>query len=722
MAPFALTIFTGAFLLFQVQPLIGKYILPWFGGSPGVWTTCMLFFQIVLLGGYAYAHFLTERFKPRQQAVIHGVLLLAALLLLPIAPSVAWKPAAALENPTWRILLLLLATIGLPYFVLSTTGPLMQRWFNGLHPGASPYRLYALSNVGSLLALISYPFVFEPMLTRQMQSWLWSGGMVLFAAAAGYCAWQLHRSSAPASAAATDAPPAGPPPPLPGWGTRLLWLVLPAVAVVLLLATTNKLCQDVAVIPFLWVLPLSLYLLTFILCFDHPRWYSRLVFGSLTLLGLGGLQAMIYFGLKLANHGTFPGWTNSLPKWMPGLGGIWAALHFGHDVPLWVQVTLYAGLLFVGCMACHGELAALKPHPRHLTHYFLRISAGGALGGLFVAVGAPHLFTDYYEFHWGWFVCAILVAAFLYHAPLLKRIPWLGYLVRVGLVALVMVTGSLLWRDVEHAKRDALLVRRNFYGSMTVFEYDKDQPETHYYLLQHGKITHGLQLADPAFRFMPTSYYCENSGIGVALKHFPRQTARRLGVVGLGTGTMASHGRTGDYVRIYEINPAVKDLAQTQFTYLKECPATVEVAMGDARLSMENEIQQKNSQQFDVLVLDAFSSDAIPVHLLTKESFDLYRQQLKPDGILAVHISNRYLDLEPVVGMLADEFKWRAWVVNDEEEPEWYIYTSTWVLVTNNEEFLKVPAVAAAGRDWKKPARPLRLWTDDYTALFEVLN
>ena len=371
MPAFALAIFTGAFLLFQVQPLIGKYILPWFGGSPGVWTTCMLFFQVVLLGGYAYAHALSRRCAPRTQVVIHLAFLALALATLPIIPADSWKPAAD-ANPTWRILALLTGTIGLPYLVLAATGPLMQDWFRRSSPGASPYRLYALSNVGSLLALVSYPFVFETILSRQDQARFWSWGLVAYAAACAWCGWRVWRL-APTGQSAADAGESETAP-APGGGDRVLWVALPACASVLLLAVTNKMCQDVAVIPFLWVLPLAIYLLTFIIAFDSPRWYSP-----------------FYYIIALT----------------AALGAGCVALHEGADMEILRQVAVYSVLLFTGCMVCHGELYRLRPHPRHLTSFYLMISAGGAAGGLFVALVAPALFDNFHETHLSFLFTAV---------------------------------------------------------------------------------------------------------------------------------------------------------------------------------------------------------------------------------------------------------------------------------------------------------------------------
>jgi hypothetical protein len=750
MLPFAVTIFTGAFLLFQVQPLIGKYILPWFGGGPGVWTACLLFFQTLLLGGYAYAHFSTTYLKPRTQAVVHFALLALSLALLPITPGEGWKAHIA-GAPVPHILLLLTATIGLPYFVLSSTGPLMQRWFSETNPGVSPYRLYALSNVGSLLALLSYPVFFEVRFTRQQQSAFWSGGLVLFVVFCGFCAWRVwQRTAAPRVIAEPD--PAAAPAVRPAQADRLLWLALPAVATMLLLATTNKLCQEVAVIPFLWVLPLSLYLLSFILCFDHARWYVRSLWIALLTVGAA-------FVVQL----------------------LWA----GNDAPLSFQVIGYNVTLFAACMVCHGELYRLKPAPRHLTGYFLFISAGGALGGFLVAVVAPAVLNDYRELQAGFWILSYLLGIICFRDrtrsiafavglgagaatiavpvlrswfddadPLPKEVlefyrahwPW----IIIGLVAFIACAIDLRRREllrewqprmagfvmlvsvglgamlvVQAAKRGAVPIlssSRNFYGTLKVFDYSADDPERRYHLLLHGATTHGLQFVAEDRAMWPTTYYGETSGVGLAIAQLPA-TGRRLGLVGLGTGTLASYGRAGDYLRIYEINPAVEKIARTHFSYLQRCPAKVEIVMGDARLSMEREVANGGSEKFDLLALDAFSSDAIPVHLLTQESFEIYLKQIKPDGVIAVHVSNRYLDLRPVVVKLAQHFGLKFAIVPDDYQEQWWIYRTTWILVTRNEAILesqKIKDATEAVEPDPKGKRPL--WTDDFTSLYEIIK
>ncbi len=795
MLPYAFAIFTGAFLLFQVQPLIGKYILPWFGGGPGVWTTCLLFFQLLLLGGYAYAHFVSTRLKPRTQAIVHCVLLVAAAAMLPIAPGDFWKAHIA-GNPTWHIILLLGGTIGIPYFILSSTGPLMQQWFSTTNPGVSPYRLYALSNIGSLLALLSYPPVFEVRFTRYTQAALWSAAFVVFALLCAYCAWKAAgkekaeglkaeglkgRSEHPtanvegaddpngkaglsAEGSAETEPPTsnGVDPkseereienPTTSGLDRFLWVALPAIACVLLMATTNKLCQEIAVIPFLWVLPLSLYLLTFVICFDHARWYSRGVFTALLAVAMA-----VVFQLMDA----------------------------GNSAPMMLQIVCYNAALFIACMFCHGELYRLKPQPRHLTGYYLALSAGGALGGILVAVVAPAVFTDYRELPIGLWVLSylagvvcfrhssrdlavaaaigLMLATFVMPAMrmqfsygegywdewrtfythykwiifggitffLLSSLegrarsisrewtPRLGGFV-MGLSVCVAVVVIRQWHSVREVS--VLEETRNFYGTLKVFDYNPADPDNHYYLLLHGATTHGMQFVDPEKAMRATTYYGVNSGVGLAIQNAPRpEGQRRIGLVGLGTGTLASYGRPGDYIRIYEINPAVHRLATTRFEYLRRCQATVDVIMGDARLSMERELAAGEPQKFDVLALDAFSSDSIPVHLLTREAFGIYLKQLKPDGVLAVHTSNRYLNLRPVVERLAAEYGLKAATISIDDEPDWWVYRTTWILVTRNQAVLDVPAIKDVSDYPSESTKEKPLWTDDYASLYQILK
>jgi hypothetical protein len=685
---FGLTIFLSAFLLFQVQPMMGKFILPWFGGGPGVWTICLLFFQVCLLAGYAYAHAVSRFFSTRKQVAVHAVLLVAALFFLPITPGVHWKPEAD-ANPSWRILLLLTVCLGLPYFILSSTGPLLQSWFSRLRPGVVPYRLYALSNAGSLLALVSYPFVFEPSFTRRTQALVWSWSFGAFVLLCAGCAWRFSRTRAITGASAekiSREPVQTSEEPPPTTAVKAWWFGLPACGSVLLLATTNKICLDVPSIPFLWVLPLSLYLLTFMICFDHPRWYARRVFMLLLV---------------------------------PCLALFCYALFEENAVPLLRQTFIYGSALFVGCMICHGEAYRLRPAPRYLTSFYLFIAAGGAAGGVFVGILSPLIFRSYAELNWGfWILTALIFGIFLREKTKIqfrnRRWPAMPMA-----LACAVVFGAPLLYQAHRSAKNVYSISRNFYGVLRVVEGNPTST-AHAFKLNNGGTTHGLQLVDPSLATLATTYYNEPSGIGVALENFPRQANRRVGMVGLGAGTLAVYGRAGDEFRFYEINPEVRHLAETGFSFLKNSAAHVEVIPGDARLSLERE----ESQQFDVLVLDAFSSDSIPVHLLTEEAFETYFRHLKSDGVIAVHISNRHLNLLPVTIGLAKHFqtmmRYIAW---DEKSRPWWFSGSKWVLLSRNQPFmLSQPLISHATIIPDKDAAKAVLWTDDYASLFKVLE
>ncbi|MBI3468631.1 MAG: fused MFS/spermidine synthase [Planctomycetes bacterium] len=733
MARYALTIFLSAFLLFLVQPLIGKYILPWFGGTPAVWTTCMLFFQVLLLGGYAYAHLLADRVAPRVQGSIHLALLGLSLLFLPIAPKEFLKPTGS-ESPQFQILLLLLVTIGAPYLMLSSTGPLLQSWFSRTHAGRSPYRLYSLSNVGSLLALLCYPFLVEPYVRLWHQAMAWSIGFALFVLLCGWCAIQVRRKAdgfdldlpGPAKEPAAGEPPASRshPPAVPShrptFSDITLWLLLSMAGSVMLLAVTNMISQEIAVVPFLWILPLALYLLSFIICFDSPRWYLRWLF--VPLLGIAIAVWCLTLGHQaLTEIVMWTGWFKISP--LPGLedkagelidnackvvfsGGTpfpWIRQNLGTSVDqptLWGATAVHLSLLFACVMACHGELARSKPQPRHLTLYFLMVSIGGAMGGVFVALIAPYIFPWFWEYQLG---LLATWGAVLWAVIREERSPahWGWSVARWSVLApaclLLIPLAGVLSIDLKIHDKDAKFVKRNFYGVLRVTQED-DPTFGAKHVLTHGTITHGYQFLDDEMSRQPTSYYARDTGIFIAAKFHPRRfdadpqnRGLRIGVVGLGTGSIAALGQTGDYFRFYEINPAVLRLSDDWFTYVKDTPAKVEVVLGDARVQMEREVLARQPQQFDVLALDAFSSDSIPMHLLTRECADTYWKHLKPDGILALHISNRYVELRGVCHGLADIFQKKMIVVDSDDDEEIAQSGSTWVLLTSNRQFIDNP-------------------------------
>jgi len=683
MAFFALTIFASAFLLFLVQPLIAKFILPWFGGSAAVWTTCMLFFQVFLLAGYAYAHAVTKYLPARAQAALHTVLLLAAVASLPIIPGAQWKPDSA-NAPVARILELLAVCLGLPYFMLSTTGPLLQAWFVKLRPGVQPYKLYALSNTGSLLALVSFPFLIEPTLTRRTQANTWACCFGIFVLLCVGCAWLLWRHNpSPVHAASTGEKTADSHQPDRKAGDKLLWFLLPMCSSVLLLATTNKLCLDVASFPFLWVLPLTLYLITFILCFDRPAWYARKTFVLLLI---------------------------------PAFASIFWALYKGNDLTLAVQIEIYCGAMAVGCMVCHGEVYRLKPPPRSLTSFYLLIAAGGAAGGVFVAAIAPVIFESYAELSCGLWLVAALVCFIHFRERSAWKIGRLPLPLWPASLAIAITLGIMFLRQ-NQADPKTVTRSRNFYAALRVLELRKQDPDTHAYQLVNGNIDHGLQLLKPAYTVIPMTYYNDRSGVGLAMTYFASRTNCKVGIVGLGAGTLAAYGRPGNIFRFYELNPDVLRIADTWFSYLKESKAHVDVVPGDARLSLERE----QPQNFDLLVLDAFSSDSIPIHLLTREAFDTYARHLKPDGAIAVHVSNQHLDLIPVVIGAMDHLNMDMVYIHWDHDPMPFgLHPSSWLLMSHNQEFLRSKEVFSR-TERPESVKPI-IWTDDYASLLPLLK
>jgi len=697
---YAAIIFLSAFLIFQVQLIISKYILPWFGGGPSVWNTCMLVFQVLLLCGYGYVDLVSRRLSVRTQARLHLTLITVAFVVMcvlgiqwrsPITPATGWKIAFS-QNPVGEVIRVLLVAVGFPFFLLSTTGPLLQMWFSRTR-NRSPYRLYALSNAGSLLGVISYPFLVER-LRLQSQAWIWSFSYLLFLVMCGVSAWQLTRrestrSETSGKLSATSIRPQR--------KTVLLWLALAACSSAMLLATTNLICQEIAVIPLLWVLPLCVYLLSFIICFDGDRWYRRSLFHP--------AYAIAFFSsLFVLSHGPANARTAIL-----------------------IQIGIFCLALLVVCMVCHGELVLSRPVHSRLSIFYLTIASGGALGSALVVLVAPRVFHQVWEFHLSLLLCGLLLLI----AVSSDRGSWFYRgkyrAVMFGMIALLAFQGyryGMSWIAQQEQKR-ALLRERNFFGVKTIQQGQEG------IWLRHGQTTHGLQLSDPALRDEPTLYYRRLSGIGLILDRYPRAAdlngrlrPLRVGVVGMGAATLAAYSHPGDYYRFYEIDPQVVSFSidpqvmglahrDPIFTFLQDSPATIDVALGDARLSLEHEASIGHLQRFDILALDAFSSDSIPVHLLTKEAIALYLQHLSgPDAVLAFHISNRALDLRPIVAGLSREYHLGAVEVY---QPA----SSDWVLVSANPQILRL-----AGK-YSRPvslSTSVPLWTDDYSNLFEVLR
>jgi hypothetical protein len=687
---YALTIGISAFLLFAVQPVIAKMILPWFGGSSAVWSTCMLFFQITLLLGYLYAHFLNGKLRPRMQAIVHSAALGLSLLALPILPNASWKTTGG--APSLKILALLTVTIGLPYFLLSSTSPLLQAWYARTHKDGMPYRLFALSNFASMLALLGYPLLVEPNLATRVQGYSWSFAYAAFAVICGFTAWRACNHPAaglpmieprPSDTGGVLAAPT----PL----VRLLWFGLSASASILLLAVTNHLTQDVAAIPFLWIVPLAVYLLTFILCFEAPRVYHRLIFLPLVIAALGFLMREM---LREENPDS-----------------------------VWRTIEWLAAALFAVCMACHGELARLKPHPRYLTGFYVTVSMGGAMGGLFVGLAAPNLFRAYYEFPLGLGICAAVLTAVYVREVSLAELgpwsrPWMRYAVHAALLAGFGVYLFFAAKVVKNLTTGYRLVARNFYGQLRIIDEGNPQfQEDANRTLVHGTINHGAQFQRDPYRRMPVTYFCPATGVGRGMNALAGSN-RRIGIIGMGCGTLSAYGKAGDLVRFYEINPLVLDIAQNQFTYLKDTPAKLEVAMGDARLSLEAE----PSQQFDLLAIDAFSGDAIPVHLVTTEAFQLYLRHLKPGGILAFNTTNRYLDLQPVMARAAAAYgKIALHYSYEATDGDFLCFDCDWTLVMDRSTLAAHPDLARRAEE-VKPRESFQLWTDDFSNLYSILR
>jgi spermidine synthase len=747
-AHYALTIFLSAFLLFQVQPLIGKTVLPWFGGTPAVWNTCMVFFQSLLLGGYAYAHWSIAKLSPRRQGLVHLILLVVAVAATAptIMPGDGWKPTGT-ESPVGLILLLLTVAVGLPYFTLSATGSLLQAWFARRFPDRSPYPLYALSNAGSLLGLLTFPFLVEPNFGSgaQASGWFWLYALFAFvcSALAIRVGWSAVTGSA--KSGETELEPAV----APTRGLRAIWVGLAACGSVMLLATTNQMAIDVASVPFLWVLPLSIYLLSFILCFASEKRYPRVLFYPLFVASVVAVLSLMLAG--------------------PG-------------VAIYIQVSVYCGALFVFVMVCHGELYRLRPHPRYLTSFYLMLSLGGALGGVFVGLIAPHVFAQYYELH----VCLLLTPALVLYAfwrdPRLefgrrglvmvsgtcalvvvavlgflaveypKKLGYVGYvavavtlMTAFGIIYALKTTadrsplrrgrGRLTWalpgvalcllganlvEEVSYRWQGALEISRSFFGMLRVKDRYLEDPDRAERVLYHGAINHGFQFLSPEKEMWHTSYFGAQSGVGLALVRHPKRKEEvplRVGLLGLGGGTLLTYGKTGDYMRIYEIDPEVERYSRKYFVYFDKTKADTEVVIGDGRLSLERE----QPQRFDVLILDAFSSDSIPMHLLTREALASYIRHLEPDGILAFNMSNRHVDIKPVLKQHAEHYGYEFAYVPNWDDDETGVYGASWGLVSNNDAFWDDWVVEEL-RDESEIDTSIRPWTDDFTNLLAVLK
>ena len=682
-AAYAGVLFLGAFLVFFIQPIAGKALLPWFGGAPAVWTTCLFFFQSLLLAGYACAH-LIARLGRRRQPVAYLALLVVSLIQIPIAIGDRWRPQGG-ELPAPRILAILFLALAAPYVLLASTTPLMQQWVSRDSRIANPYRLYAISNAGSLLALLSYPFIWEPRLAMSAQTAVWSWTYGVFVVLAGALALtQLRGAELPSGDETARRPgPFGPGIPV---RDRLMWFMLAASGSGLLAATTSEMCLDVAAVPFLWVLPLALYLVTFILAFAGI--YHRRLVGAWFTVSVAAL--LVVNGL------------------VPSVSIEW-------------QVATESLALFFGAWLCHGEVARRAPDPRQLTAFYLMIAAGGAAGTL-GALASPLVFRDFWELPLFLSLTAMLFLwAIWLHLPAEDRLERRLTLSAIVLVP-ALIIGFFAWPRIGQLG-ETVATARNFYGVLRVAD---DRPPNFPLMrrLRHGRILHGMQFLEPALRSVPTTYYGVRSGIERAIRSHPNRVAGeplRIGVIGLGTGTIAAWGAPGDRLTFYEINPQVIDFAKSYFTFLQDSEAAIDVVQGDARLSLEQKAARGGGDRFDVLAVDAFSGDAIPVHLLTREASALYWRVLRDDGVLAMHIQNRHLDLAPVVRGLAEAAGKTAILVRGLDNPGTGSFSSNWILVSSNAALLA--GLTGAGEQLDAPGRrPPIVWTDSFSNLYQVLR
>jgi spermidine synthase len=716
--PFALTIFTSAFLLFQVQPLLSKQILPWFGGSPAVWTTAMLFFQTLLCLGYLYAHALAKVPSRQTQARIHVILLVvAALLASRVLPGAELRPASP-DSPVLQVLLILGASVGLPYFCLATTGPLVQHWFTSTAHASSVFRLYALSNVGSFLALLSFPYLLEPWLEQQEMGQLWTAGFWVFAllclpVALG--AWQSKIQLAPSAsghgqeALEPETSEQVAQRAKTSFAQRFSWVALPALASLVFIAATDQISHDVAPEPRLWIATLGLYLVTFILTFDHPRWYRPKLFAVLTLV------------LLLATAGL-----SGIPRW---LGIEW---DYGVNEVRWSHYAL----LFVVCMLCHGELYRRRPvDTRRLTEFYLCMSVGGAFGGLFVTLVATQWFDDYHE----WLMALVLVALLACHVLFRAGSKRPGLAGRLGGVLTAIVMVALLvamqnpwsWREVSKADRTEVLLDqdRNFYGTVSVKERRfLNEPERNDRVFFSGNVTHGQQFLSESLRHVPTTYYARDSGIGETLLWAMSQKPNlSVALIGLGAGTLANFAREADAYDFYEINPAAVRFAQKWFDNLSSCKAREQnILLGDARLRME---QLPKDKLYDVIVLDAFTGGSVPIHLLTREAFQIYRNHLKPDGYIAINITNAYLNLYPVVKAQSESLGMAFRHKYQDPDEVRNVRRNLHFIMTQDRSYLNAhPSVSRevmdeAGQFLRHEPQDqpgLRLWTDQFSSIAPI--
>ena len=670
-ALYATTIFLSALLLFLIEPIAAKQLLPILGGSSAVWLTCLVFFQITLLLGYLYAHWIATTRSTRTAKLLHTLLLAAAITSLAITPGTSID---ASTHPVRTVFLNLALTIGIPFLLLGSTSPLLQVWLARSESSAIPYRLFALSNAGSLLALFAYPVLVEPHLTLHHQRALWDFAFLLYALCIATLLFNQKLTQPPATNHQQ---------PSPTTRTKLLWFLLPMAAAMQLTAVTGHLTANIAAIPLLWMMPLAVYLLSFILAFEYPALYQsqRPTVLRLVVLLLASL------GYALSKTDT--------------------------SLPVAIGIAFFLAECFIACLFCHAETHALRPsNPSQTTLFYLLIAAGGATGTFFIGIASPLLFAANYDLPIAFCITAAVAIPTLWREGPIQRVLWS-----------CATAGLLLLAIMLHVAytRDALLLTRNFYGTLRVKQTERAPfpggPPATTRMLLNGTIQHGNQIFSPALSHTPTTYYASNSGVGLALTLCCQGRHRNIGVIGLGAGTLAAYGQPGDHLHFYELNPAVEPIARNLFTYLRDTPAQITITPGDARASLS----QEPPQNFDVIVVDAFSGDAIPLHLLTTQAIQLYQRHLAPNGILAFHVSNQYVELTSELALLAAAAHLQYASIDSSSNNAEGAYRASWVLLTNNAAFLTNPLLTQNTIPIPK-ILGTRLWTDDYSSLLPLLK
>ena len=665
---YALAIFLGSTLLFLLEPIAAKRLVPLLGGSAAVWTACLVFFQTALLLGYYVAHLLVTRTNVRTQVTVY-----IGLLVLSVAQLVrAFDPPllANADRPIVSVLWLLSGLIGLPFVTLSATSPLLQAWFarTTQRGRADAYGLFAISNIGSIVALLAYPWLIEPRLTLRAQTILVAIALAMLAILAGVIGAFVRNADDDGHATTTAESPGAP------LTTRVLWVALAACASLLLAATTTHISQNVAALPLVWIVPLVAYLLSFVVAFSTRTWPPRWLVGGLAIAGLLGSGFLLYRGVL--------------------------------DIPILPATAGFCVALFFLCLFLHSELYHRRPAPSHLTSFYFHVAAGGALGAVLVGIVAPVVSPGNYDFAIGLFLAAALGLV----------VAWPEGRILRGIWSALLAAGIALVATQVDSDRGALVRVRNFYGTVRVMHAHEPQ-KADVRSLYNGVIVHGRQVFRIDLRRVPNTYYARNSGLGLALDQCCPNRSRRIGAIGLGAGTVAVYGNAGDTIRFYEINRAVEEIALSKFTYLTDSPALIQIVHGDARVSLTAEPPQR----YDVLIVDAFSGDAIPAHLITVQALEVYRRHLAPGGIIAFHVSNRFLALAPVVEQLAHNAGMQAVRITNPEDLTRQVSSSDWVLVTTNAEFLANPVIVSARQPIDVPPG-LRLWTDDYSSLFPIIQ